>query len=292
MPAMPSLDFHLEKEISKATSMLLTFKNTLGEEKIPRELLDIAKGVVFLTIVKVGFMFTGRYGTGLIVAKLPDGRWSAPSAVMITGLGWGLQVGAEVTDVMLILSTDHAVNTFKSKAQVTVGAELGVSVGPIGRGIASDVAASNKGAAHAFSYAQSKGLFFGASLEASGIATRTDVNRAFYGESVSISSLLCGDYPPPKGAEPLYRAIDEVLFDISPSRKINGDEITVTLNSPPSAPQTVQGNYTNRSSNPRYSDLNQYSDEAPVTNNSNNSRKSVKGTSTNKDILNNKIHEL
>lgn len=213
LPNLPAIDFYMENEIAKATSMLYSFKNTLGEEKIPRELLDIAKGVVFLTIFKVGFMFTGRYGTGIVLAKLPDGKWSAPSALMLTGLGWGLQVGAEVTEVMLILSTDQAVNTFKSKAQVSVGAELGVSVGPVGRSIESDVTAGTKGAAHAFSYAQSKGLFFGASLEAAGIAARPDVNRAFYGEKISISSLLCGDFPPPKGAEPLYRAIAEVLFE-------------------------------------------------------------------------------
>ena len=83
-------------------------------------------------------------------------------------------------------------NTFKSRAQVSVGAELGVSVGPIGRSIESDVTAGNKGAAHAFSYALSKGLFFGVSLEASAIAARNDVNRAFYGEKVSVSSLLNG----------------------------------------------------------------------------------------------------
>jgi hypothetical protein len=91
-----------------------------------------------------------------------------------------------------------------------------VSVGPIGRSIESDVTAGTKGAAHAFSYAQSKGLFFGASLEAAGIAARPDVNRAFYGEKVSISSLLSGDFPSPKGAEPLYKAINEVLFEENP----------------------------------------------------------------------------
>lgn len=211
VPNLPSIDFYLENEIKKASSMLYCFKNTLGEEKIPRELLDIAKGVVFLTIVKAGFMFTGRYGTGLVVAKLADDSWSAPSAVAITGLGWGLQIGAELTDVMLILSTDSAVNTFKSRAQISVGAELGVSVGPIGRSIESDVTAGNKGASHAFSYAQSKGLFFGASLEASGIASRPDVNRAFYGEKVSPGALLSGEYPRPKGAQPLYEAIQDVL---------------------------------------------------------------------------------
>lgn len=214
--------------------MLYNFKNTLGEEKIPRELLDIAKGVVFLTIVKAGFMFTGRYGTGIVVAKLPDGRWSAPSALMLTGMGWGLQVGAEVTDVLLILSTDQAVNTFKAKAQVSVGAELGVSVGPIGRSIESDVTAGTKGAAHAFSYAQSKGLFFGASLEAAGIAARPDVNRAFYGEKVSISSLLSGDFPPPRGAEPLYLAIAEVLYETDGR---NGDATHTRYVTPAGAPE-------------------------------------------------------
>lgn len=211
IPSLPSVDFYLENEIKKATSMLTVFTKTVGEEKIPRELLDIAKGVVFLTILKAGFMFSGRYGTGLVISKLSDGTWSAPSAVTISGMGWGLQLGMELTDVMLILSTESAVNTFKSRAQVSVGAELGVSVGPIGRSIESDVTAGNKGAAHAFSYALSKGLFFGVSLEASAIAARNDVNRAFYGEKVSVSSLLNGDYPPPKGADPLYQAIQQVM---------------------------------------------------------------------------------
>jgi lipid-binding SYLF domain-containing protein len=98
MPNLPSVDFYMENEIKKASSMLYCFTNTLGEEKIPKELLEIAKGVVFFTIVKAGFMFTGRYGSGIVVAKLNDGRWSAPSAVTISGVGWGLQIGAELTD--------------------------------------------------------------------------------------------------------------------------------------------------------------------------------------------------
>lgn len=191
--------------------MLHKFKNALGEEDIPKELLDIAKGVAFLTIIKGGFMFSGRYGTGIIVCKLDDGTWSAPSAITISGIGWGFQIGAELTDVMLILSSDSAVDTFKSRAQIGVGAELGVSVGPIGRSIGSDITAGNKGAAHAFSYALSKGLFFGASLEASGIACRKDVNHNFYGEEVSASTLLSGEYPKPKGAEPLYAALNSIL---------------------------------------------------------------------------------
>jgi lipid-binding SYLF domain-containing protein len=166
MLKLPSaLDFYLDTEIQKAANILNNFKSTLDGQGVPRKLLSLARGVVFFTIVKVGFVFTGRYGSGLIVAKLPDGKWSAPSAVQITGLGWGLQVGAELTTVMLILATDSAVNAFKSNAQISVGAELGVSVGPLGRSLETDVTAGREGAAHAFSYAQSKGLFVGASLE-------------------------------------------------------------------------------------------------------------------------------
>jgi lipid-binding SYLF domain-containing protein len=209
--------------------MLYHFKNTAGEEKIPKELLDVAKGVVFLTIAKCGFMFTARYGTGIVIAKLPDGSWSAPSAITISGIGWGLQVGAELTDVMLILSSDAAVQAFKSKAQISVGAELGVSVGPVGRSVESDVTAGSKGAAHAFSYAHSKGLFFGASLETTALAARNDVNRVFYGEKVKPSMLLSGEYPKPKGAEPLYIALEDMINNSetgmpSNSSRLRGDD--------------------------------------------------------------------
>jgi len=262
IPNLPSVDFYLEKEIKKATMMLYSFKNTLGEEKIPKELLDIAKGVVFFTIIKVGFMFTGRYGTGLVVAKLPDGTWSAPSAVQMSGLGWGLQIGAELTDVMLILSTDSAVNAFKSRAQLSVGAELGVSVGPVGRSIESDVTAGNKGAAHAFSYAQSKGLFVGASLEASGIASRPDVNRTFYGEKVSTSALLQGDIPRPRGAEVLYQAINEVLYGGAPA-VMRTDRGTNALPSSDSQSNIADSNYNSNNSSTLSSNGNS-SPPAPV----------------------------
>lgn len=216
IPHLPSaLDFYLDKEINKAAIIVSSFKTTMDGQGIPRRLLAMAKGVVFFTIVKLGFIFTGRYGTGLVVARLPNGKWSAPSAVQMTGVGWGLQVGAELTTVMLILATETAVNAFKSSAQISVGAEFGVSVGPVGRSLETDVSAGQQGAAHAFSYAQSKGLFVGASLEASGIASRPDVNRAFYGQDVSVSALLEGTFESPRGAETLYTALDELMM---PSR--------------------------------------------------------------------------
>ena len=180
--------------------------------KDPSVILDVAKGIAFLTIFKIGFMVTGRYGTGIVLSKLPDNTWSAPSAIAMSGLGWGLQAGTEVSDVMLVLTTDSAVEAFKSTGQLTVGAELGVSLGPVGKSLETDVTLGNKGAAHAFSYAVSRGLFAGVSLEACGIAQRKDVNRKFYGERAHASALLAGEFARPFGAEPLYKALDTLAF--------------------------------------------------------------------------------
>lgn len=160
-------------------------------------------------MIKVGFVFTGRVGTGLVVARLPDGRWSAPSAIATAGVGWGAQIGGEITDFVIILNTKRAVDAFCSKGQVNLGAELGVCAGPVGRVAAGAVEASaDLAVAPCYSYSHSKGLFVGISLEGSMILARSDINRAFYGRDVQVAELLGGMEPPPVGATPLYDAIN------------------------------------------------------------------------------------
>ena len=74
----------------------------------------------------MGFIFTGRMGTGHVVARLPDGRWSAPSAIGPAGVGWGPQIGGEIMDFVIILNTQRAVKAFCASDQVNLGAELGI----------------------------------------------------------------------------------------------------------------------------------------------------------------------
>ncbi|CAM9561141.1 unnamed protein product, partial [Discosporangium mesarthrocarpum] len=205
--------FSLTAEVAKAAHTLLNFTgdNAIeGADSIPRDLILDARGLAFITFIKAGVFFTGRFGTGLVVSRRSDGSWSAPSAIGSVGVGWGFQLGGGLTDVVIVLNTVGAVEAFSGKGQVSLGTELGISVGPLGRTASSDVRAGDGGVTAAFSYAHSKGIFIGVSLEAATVFTRNHANRDFYGGPVTARDLLLGDHPPPRAAGPLYRAIAEV----------------------------------------------------------------------------------
>lgn len=206
------LAFTLEKEIHKAAYCVLNFTSgSISPDRvIPLPLLRRARGLAFLTVVKIGIALSAKMGTGLVVARLPDGTWSAPSAIGTVGMGWGAQIGGEVTDYIILLNTQEAVNAFSGQGQLTLGGEVGVAMGPIGRSAAGTGYLGDGGMAAAFTYSHSKGLFFGLSLEGAVISARPDVNAAFYGTDLPRDDLLGGRVPPPRAALPLYNALAAV----------------------------------------------------------------------------------
>jgi len=178
------------------------------DRSIPLDLLHHAKGLCFLTVVKAGLVVSGRVGTGLLVARLPGDRWSAPCAMGTMGMGYGMLAGGDITHYLVVLTTMEAVQSLVQGTGVQLGAELGVAVGPVGRGATSQVSASNDNTwtVHAaYSYAHSKGLFVGVSLEGSILAARHEVNAKFYGRRITPEEVL--DQASPKAAEPLYSAL-------------------------------------------------------------------------------------
>jgi SH3 domain-containing YSC84-like protein 1 len=105
----------------------------IRDKTIPLGLLSNAKGLVFITVLKGGFMFAPHFGTGLIVSLLPDGTWSAPSAIATCGISYGALIGAAVVDYVLILSNYDSVAAFAGGGQVSVGGSIDLVVGPLGR---------------------------------------------------------------------------------------------------------------------------------------------------------------
>ena len=158
-------------------------------------------------------MFSGRAGSGVIVARLPDGSWSAPSAIVTAGAGVGGQIGAEITDFVFILNNKAAVDSFAQFGSITLGANVSVAAGPLGRNAEGAGTASLRSASAVFAYSKTKGLFAGVSLEGSAIVERRDANRKFYGENCKARNILSGTVEPPPACDSLLRVLESRVFN-------------------------------------------------------------------------------
>ncbi|KAG0703766.1 hypothetical protein DFH29DRAFT_981764 [Suillus ampliporus] len=203
--------FTLPGEAEKAAKILESFLANPNHPEsalnsIPTAVLQRARGLAVFQVLKAGFMFSGKAGSGLVIARLPDGSWSAPSCIATGGLGWGLQIGADITDFVIVLNSEDAVKAFSIGGNVTIGGNISAAAGPIGTG--GSVQATLAHPAPMFSYSKSKGLFAGVSLEGTVLIERKDANRDFYGSPVPARDILGGRVPPPEVASRLYEIIE------------------------------------------------------------------------------------
>ncbi|KAJ2801852.1 hypothetical protein H4R21_002642 [Coemansia helicoidea] len=213
----------LDTECKKAERIIESFlkPGAVGTDRlIPTSVLEKAQGIAFLSVIKGGFIWSGRLGSGLVVARLANGSWSAPSAISIGGAGVGGQIGGELTDFVMILTTPAAVKAFSHGGNLTLGANVGVAAGPFGRNAEASGAVRNL--APVLSYSRSKGLFIGISLEGTILVERSGANKDAYGRAVKPQELLDGLVPPPPFADGLYRALN-----------MRVPRATTDLNSPP-----------------------------------------------------------
>lgn len=129
-------------------------------------------------------------------------------------MGFGGQIGFELTDFVFILNDSSAVRTFAQTGSLTLGGNVSLAAGPVGRNAEAAGAASLKGVAGIFSYSKTKGLFAGVSLEGSGIIERRDANEKLYGTRYTAQQLLSGAVaqPPPPGAGPLMNVLNSRVF--------------------------------------------------------------------------------
>lgn len=163
-------------------------------------------------MLKAGFLGSARFGSGVVVARLADGSWSAPSAIATAGAGFGGQIGFELTDFVFILNDAAAVRTFSQVGTLTLGGNVSIAAGPVGRNAEAAGAASTRGVAAVFSYSKTKGLFAGVSLEGSMLVERKDANEKLYNSRVTARQLLGGSIRPPPAAEPLMRVLNSRAF--------------------------------------------------------------------------------
>ena len=196
----------MQGDVDQAATIIERFQ-AVPEQAIPQAVLKDAKGLAIMTVIKAGFGISGRGGTGVVVARTRSG-WSGPSAIGTGGAGFGFQIGAQVTEFVMILNTDAAVQAFSRDVNITLGGDISVAAGPIGRH--AEVAITPVAAV--YTYSRSQGVFAGISLEGTIIGARNDTNAEYYGRRVTPEEILSGKIPPPSGATRLVQVLTRQIF--------------------------------------------------------------------------------
>ena len=174
---------------------------TMSDQAIPKELLEKCKCIAVLPgVIKAAVGIGARHGSGVMTCRTASG-WSAPAFVNITGGSWGLQLGAESTDLVLFFMTDRGARSLVNGSRITLGGKASVAAGPFGR--SGEVATNLELKSEIYSYARSKGLFAGLSLEGARLAPNKDDVVHYYGPGVTYKQLLFGRGPAKMPAEAL-----------------------------------------------------------------------------------------
>jgi lipid-binding SYLF domain-containing protein len=174
------------------------------DKGIPEEVLSGTKCIVVVPhLVKGGFIFGAEHGRGIASCRTPEG-WSAPAFVSIGGGSWGLQIGVEGVDlVMLVMNDQGFQHLLSSKFQIS--GDASASAGPVGRHASAGT--DWKLNTEILSYSRSRGAFAGITLDGAVVEQDNDSTRAIYGRDQSFRTILSGKVPAPKSTLTFMKAI-------------------------------------------------------------------------------------
>ncbi|HAL81306.1 MAG TPA: hypothetical protein DCO83_02960 [Mucilaginibacter sp.] len=180
--ASASQDESKETErIHKASNVLKDFGKM--KESIPHDLMDDCQGIVIVPdLLNAGFVIGGKRGRGVAMVKLDDGTWSDPVFVTLTGGSFGLQIGVQSVDLVLVFRHKGMLTKVKN-GDFTIGGDASAAAGPVGR--STSASTDYKMEAEVYSYSRSRGLFAGISINGSNLAIDKKANAAYYGDNMS-----------------------------------------------------------------------------------------------------------
>jgi lipid-binding SYLF domain-containing protein len=178
--------------------------HTVPDKDIPRDLWDKSHCVLVIpSLKKAAFVIGGEYGKGLMSCRKDTG-WSAPVFMELGKGSWGLQIGAQSIDLVLLIMNQSGMEKLLHN-KVSLGAEASVAAGPVGRDARAATDAQLK--AEILSYSRTQGLFAGINITGGVVRTDDDDNRDLYGGSTSAKDVLAGSIAPPTVTEPFMTAL-------------------------------------------------------------------------------------
>jgi lipid-binding SYLF domain-containing protein len=187
--------FAQDKEDDRLKNSYTVLKEILAtpDQGIPRDLLNKSLCViVYPSVLKAAFIVGGSYGRGVITCRTGEahnGPWSAPAMFALEGGSFGLQIGGQATDFVLLVMNDSGANSVLS-SKVKLGADASAAAGPVGRDASAETDIVMK--AEILSYSRARGVFAGVSLEGSTMRSDDGANKALYGKELSAKQIVQG----------------------------------------------------------------------------------------------------
>jgi lipid-binding SYLF domain-containing protein len=209
LSATISLAAETDKVTRKVEAATEVYRELLQapDSELPEELLEKCNCIgVIPHVVKAALGWGGRRGRGVLSCRNDDGEWSPPLFVNISGGSFGLQIGGQASDVVLFFMTERSIKALL-KSKFTIGGEASVAAGPFGR--TAEVSTDATLNAEIYSYARSRGLFAGLSLEGARLAANQKLIKEFYGQRIFPDRIVLEHKVPnlPKAAQAFMDAL-------------------------------------------------------------------------------------
>ena len=196
-------DSDIQKRIEKSADVLSEIMGT-PDKAIPDKVMSDAKCIsVVPSMVRIAIGFGGSHGKGVATCRTSHG-WSAPASITVTGGSWGLQLGGEAVDLVMVITNDQGMQHLLS-SKFKLGADASAAAGPVGRDAGADTDWKMK--AEVLTYSRARGIFAGIDLSGSEITQDKDETRILYGKMVPFEAILNGKVRPPAGTESFMAAV-------------------------------------------------------------------------------------
>jgi lipid-binding SYLF domain-containing protein len=194
----------VEKRIDKSAEVLNEIMGT-PDKAIPDKVMSDAKCIAVVpSMVKIAVGFGGNHGKGVATCRTEHG-WSAPAPITVTGGSWGLQLGGQAVDLVMVITNDDGMQHLLA-SKFKIGADASAAAGPVGRDTGADT--DWKMRAEVLTYSRARGLFAGVDLSGSAITQDKDETRVLYGgKMVPFEDILNGRVAPPEGSEPFLATV-------------------------------------------------------------------------------------
>ncbi|MBV9623115.1 MAG: lipid-binding SYLF domain-containing protein [Acidobacteria bacterium] len=193
----------IQKRI-KAAAGVLTEVMSEKDKAIPDKIMGDAKCVAVVpSMVKIAVGFGGSHGKGVATCRTANG-WSAPAPFSVTGGSWGLQIGGQAIDLVMLVMNEKGMDALLS-SKFKIGADASAAAGPVGR--QGEASTDWKMKAEVLTYSRARGIFAGIDLSGAKISQDRDETRILYGKMVPFATILHGKVPPPDGSEPFLAAV-------------------------------------------------------------------------------------